>query len=55
MIGAEHDEMDPKDMEKMAKSVSKGSFGFCPGGSHLAFWDSQEVYFEHLLKFLSSV
>ena len=55
MIGAEHDEMDPKDMEKMAKLVAKGSYGYCPGGSHLPFWDSQEAYFEHLLKFLSSV
>lgn len=55
MIGAEHDEMDPKDMEKMAQLVAKGTYGYCPEGSHLAFWDSQEIYFEHLLKFLSSV
>ena len=55
MMGAENDEMDPKDMEKMAKSVAKGTFRYCPGGSHMAHWDSQEIYFEHLLKFLNSL
>ena len=55
MIGAENDEMDPKDLEKMAASVSKGTFGYCPEGSHLAFYDSQDVYFEHLVKFLKNV
>ena len=55
MIGAENDEMDPKDMEKMASLVSKGTYGYCPEGSHMAFYDSQDIYFEHLLKFLKSV
>ena len=55
MIGAENDEMDPADMKKMADLVPQGTFKFCPEGSHLAFWDSQEIYFEHLLEFLHSV
>ena len=55
MMGSENDEMDPKDMEKMSKLVQKGTFGYCPEGSHMAMWDAQEVYFEHVLKFLGSV
>jgi proline iminopeptidase len=55
MIGAENDEMDPKDMKKMADMVPKGTFGFVPEGSHMAFWDGQEAYFEHLLAFLRSL
>ena len=55
MMGAENDEMDPEDLKKMAETVQNGTFGYCPEGSHMAFWDSQEVYFEHLLKFLRGI
>jgi len=55
MIGAENDEMDPEDMKKMAEMVPKGTFGVVPEGSHMAFWDGQEAYFEHLLNFLHSL
>ncbi len=55
MLGAENDEMDPEDMKKMAEMMPNASAAICPEGSHLAFWDAQEAYFEHLLKFLHSI
>jgi proline iminopeptidase len=54
-IGAQYDEMDPEDMKKMATLMPNASNAFCPNGSHLCMWDDQEVYFNHLLKFLHSV
>jgi proline iminopeptidase len=54
-IGARYDEMDPEDMSKMAKLMTNGSYAYCPNGSHLAMWDDQKVYFDHLLNFLKTV
>jgi proline iminopeptidase len=54
-IGAEHDEMDPEDMRRMAKLMPRGQNLYCPTGSHLAMWDDQQVYFDGLIKFLKSV
>jgi proline iminopeptidase len=54
-IGARYDEMDPEDMSKMAKLMTNGSYAYCPNGSHMAMWDDQKVYFDHLLNFLKSV
>ena len=54
-IGAAHDTMDPADLAKMATLVQQGTHLFCPGGSHLAMWDDQAVYFDGLLKFLTSL
>ena len=53
-IGAEHDEMDPADMKKMATLMQNATNAYCPNGSHLCMWDDQAVYFENLLKFLRS-
>ncbi len=55
VLGAMNDEMDPEDCKKMAKLMPHGEAGICPNGSHMAFWDDQEVYFDHLLKFLHSL
>ncbi|ADV82191.1 proline iminopeptidase-family hydrolase [Terriglobus saanensis] len=55
MIGSKYDEMDPKDMEKMATLVQHGTYAYCPNGSHLCMWDDQEVYFQKLLAFLRTV
>lgn len=55
MLGAENDEVDPEDMKKMAEIMPNATAAICPEGSHLAFWDAQEAYFDHLLKFLHSV
>lgn len=54
-IGAEHDEMDPEDMKRMAKLMPRGQNLYCPNGSHLAMWDDQQVYFDGLLRFLASL
>ena len=55
MLGAENDEMDPEDMEKMAAMMPNAIAAICPEGSHMAFWDSQEAYFARLLSFLHSL
>ena len=51
-IGAGHDTMDPKDLERMASLMPRGQNLTCPDGSHLAMWDDQKVYFAGLLRFL---
>jgi proline iminopeptidase len=47
--------MDPADLKKMAGLMPNAVFALCPNGSHLCMWDDQEVYFRHLLGFLSSI
>jgi proline iminopeptidase len=54
-IGAQHDTMDPKHMEKMATLVAKGRHLHCPNGSHMAMYDDQKVYFEGLVRFITDV
>ena len=55
VIGATHDTMDPKHMERMAGAVKHGRFLLCPNGSHLAEYDDSQVYFSGLLKFIDEV
>ena len=52
VIGATHDTMDPKFMEKMSTLFPKGSFLLCSKGSHMAFYDDQKTYFNGLISFL---
>ncbi|SEN65388.1 proline iminopeptidase [Duganella sp. CF517] len=52
VIGATHDEMDPRDMPKMASAMGNAQAVICPDGSHLCMWDDQAFYFERLLAFL---
>jgi proline iminopeptidase len=54
-IGARHDEMDPLDMQKMARLMPNATSFVCEAGSHLCMWDDQAFYFENLLRFLKSV
>jgi len=54
-LGAENDTMDPEDIRKMATLMPNAKSAICPEGSHLAMWDDQAVYFEHLLGFLRTV
>jgi proline iminopeptidase len=54
-IGAHYDEMDPEDMKKMATLMPNATSAICPNGSHMCFWDDQNVYFHHLLGFLRTV
>lgn len=51
-VGAEHDEMDPADMARMALLMPNATNLFCPNGSHMAMWDDQAVYFDGLLRWL---
>lgn len=52
VLGAEHDSMDPEDICKMAQMMPNATSAICPNGSHLALWDDQAAYFDHLLGFL---
>ena len=54
-IGAEHDTMDPKQMEWMANEVQNGSYLHCPNGSHMAMWDDSENYFNGLISYIKSL
>jgi len=55
VIGARYDTMDPAQMEKIAASVQKGRYLFCPNGSHMAMYDDQQVYVDGLVHFLRDV
>jgi proline iminopeptidase len=55
MIGARYDTMDPKAMEEQSKLVQKGSYLYCPDGSHLSMWDDQKVYMNGVIKFINDV
>jgi proline iminopeptidase len=55
MVGAKHDTMDPKAMEEQSKMVQKGSYLYCPNGSHLAMWDDQKVFMDGVIKFIKEV
>jgi proline iminopeptidase len=54
-LGAENDTMDPEDIRRMATLMPNATSAICPEGSHLAMWDDQAIYFEHLLGFLRTV
>jgi proline iminopeptidase len=54
-LGAQYDSMDPADLVKMAEMMPNAVSAICPNGSHLAMWDDQAIYFEHLLGFLNSL
>jgi proline iminopeptidase len=55
VIGARYDTMDPVHMETMASQVQKGRSLYCPGGSHFALYDDQEVYVEGVIQFILDV
>jgi proline iminopeptidase len=55
MVGAEHDTMNPADMEEMSRLVQKGRYLFCPDGSHLAMWDDQEAFMGGVIQFIQDV
>jgi proline iminopeptidase len=54
-IGAKYDTMDPKAMEALAKAVQKGTFLYCPNGSHLSFWDDQAHYFPGVIDWIKTI
>jgi proline iminopeptidase len=55
MIGGKYDTMDPKAMEAQSKMVQKGSYLYCPNGSHLSMWDDQKVYMKGVIDFIHKV
>jgi proline iminopeptidase len=55
MVGAKFDTMDPEHMKWMSTQVQKGSYLFCPEGSHCCFWDDQQHFFPGLIKFIRDV
>jgi proline iminopeptidase len=55
MIGAKHDTMDPKAMEEQSKLVQKGTYLFCPNGSHLSMWDDQKIFMNGVIQFINNV
>ncbi|GGO31574.1 proline iminopeptidase-family hydrolase [Deinococcus humi] len=55
VIGAQHDTMDPAHMAWMASELPDGQHLHCPDGSHMAFYDDQERYFDGLIRFLHDI
>jgi proline iminopeptidase len=55
MIGARYDTMDPRYMEMMASKIPRGTYLYCPNGSHLAMYDDQVTYFEGIIGFVRRV
>jgi proline iminopeptidase len=54
-IGGKYDTMDPEHMKWMSTQVQKGSYLYCPNGSHLSMWDDQEIYMNGVIKFIKDV
>jgi proline iminopeptidase len=54
-IGARYDTMDPAQMERIANSVKRGRYLYCPNGSHFAIYDDQKTYMHGLIKFILDV
>jgi proline iminopeptidase len=55
VIGARYDTMDPAHMEEMANRFQRGSYLYCPEGSHLSMYDDQRTYFSGLIDFLHAL
>jgi proline iminopeptidase len=55
VIGARHDTMDPGYMEMMASKAQRGTYLYCPDGSHLAMYDDQVTYFAGIVNFIRNV
>jgi proline iminopeptidase len=55
VIGAQFDTMDPEHMRWMSKQVQKGSYLYCPNGSHMCMYDDQDIYLNGLIKFIKAV
>ncbi len=51
----EFDTMSPKRILEMEKAMPRARAVVCPGGSHFAMWDAEEVYHRELIKFIREV
>lgn len=54
-IGAQYDTMDPEQMKWMSTQVKKGSYLYCPNGSHMAMYDDQQTYMNGVIKWIKEV
>ena len=54
-VGARYDTMEPAQMQKIASSVKKGRYLFCPNGSHFDMYDDQSIYMSGVIQFISDV
>ena len=54
-IAGRYDTMEPAQMERIARSVKKGRYLFCPKGTHLAMYDDQQAYMTGLIRFIGDV
>jgi len=54
-IGAQHDTMEPAQMQLIAKRVRRGRYLHCPNGAHMALYDDQANYMTGLIRFLKDV
>lgn len=54
-VGARYDTMEPAQMERIARSVARGRYLYCPNGSHFALYDDQAVYMAGLVHFIRDV
>jgi len=55
VIGATHDTMNPEHMKWVSTQVQQGQFLLCPNGSHCAFYDDQQIFFDGLIKFIKEI
>jgi proline iminopeptidase len=55
VIGARHDTMDPGFMAMMATEFQRGTYLYCPDGSHMAMYDDQVTYFDGIVDFIGNV
>ena len=55
VIGARYDTMDPGYMEMMAGKFQRGTYLFCPEGSHMAMYDDQVTYFNGIIDFIRNL
>lgn len=55
MIGAKYDTMNPEEMRQMSTLVQNGRSLYCPNGSHLCFWDDQQVFMTGVIDFIHDV
>jgi proline iminopeptidase len=52
VLGAKYDEMNPADIRREAELIPNARLAMCENGSHMAMWDDQQTYFNHLIKFI---
>ena len=55
MVGAKYDTMNPDEMRQMSTLVQNGRSLYCPNGSHLCFWDDQQIFMEGVMAFIHDV